>query len=177
MPEYYQCIVLASQQKYTMPKLYGHSGDDGIRAIDEDDTMIGFAGDDDVISWSGNELTKGVRGNEPVLSETGDDFLLSNLEDARHAQSIKHLPAEGNESHLAQPGHELYVPGDNFKVIDRELGINTLRLKQIFSREVAVTFLADNWLSIAYRGEPIVKMRGVESIQTDDGCFSIFHWL
>lgn len=86
---------------------------------------------------------------------------------------------EGNDRLNGGAGNDLYVycPRDGFDIIEDESGIDVLHLQGIFSDDVEVNFVIGGWLCVYYRGQPIVKMRGLEYIQTEDGRFSVVRWL
>ncbi|MEL6327867.1 MAG: hypothetical protein AAFQ61_13305 [Cyanobacteria bacterium J06626_23] len=69
----------------------------------------------------------------------------------------------------------VYQPGDGCDVIDN--GYDLLWLQQIRMKEIAVSATRHGKVQVSYRGQPIIRMRGVDLIRTDDGCFSLDHWL
>ncbi len=86
---------------------------------------------------------------------------------------------QGNDSLFGGPGHDFYIysPGDGHKYIDDESGLDTLVLQQIHSTEITVNRREDGFLIVNYKGQSIVEMRGVDLIQTTDGCYRIEDWL
>lgn len=87
---------------------------------------------------------------------------------------------EGNDTLKGGAGHDFYhySPGDGYDRIDDESGVDVLVLKQILSSEVNVAMrISDGFLVVAHNGKAIVEMRGIDYIQTEDGCFRVEDWL
>lgn len=78
---------------------------------------------------------------------------------------------------LEQPSEDCYVyqPGDGCDVIDE--GYDLLWLQRIHQQEVSVNETRNGKFQVSYQGQPIIRMRGIDLIRTDDGCFSLDHWL
>ncbi|MEO0867090.1 MAG: hypothetical protein AAFY17_01345 [Cyanobacteria bacterium J06642_11] len=71
----------------------------------------------------------------------------------------------------------VYTPGDSCNVINASDGINLLWLRHIQATEVSLRATRHGKLQVHYRNEPILRMVGVQTICTDDGCFRIDHLL
>ena len=69
----------------------------------------------------------------------------------------------------------VYQPGDGCDVIDE--GYDLLWLQQIRLKEISVNATRNGKVQVCYQGQPIIRMRGVDLIRTEDGCFSLDHWL
>lgn len=69
----------------------------------------------------------------------------------------------------------VYQPGDSCDVIDE--GYDLLWLQRIRQQEISVSATRNGKFQVCYQGQPIIRMRGVDLIRTDDGCFSLDHWL
>ncbi len=78
------------------------------------------------------------------------------------------------------PNNDLYVyrAGEPKKVIDNgDGGVNILVLKEIYDSELSVKKRADGFHVVYYEGEPVVEMRGIGYLQTENGCAPIEHWM
>ncbi|MEO1590558.1 MAG: hypothetical protein AAFU71_04610 [Cyanobacteria bacterium J06632_22] len=69
----------------------------------------------------------------------------------------------------------VYQPGDSCDVIDE--GYDLLWLQKISQQDVSVSQTCHGKFQVSYQGQPIIRMRGVDLIRTEDGCFSLDHWL
>lgn len=70
-----------------------------------------------------------------------------------------------------------YQPGDAYKQIDNKSDVKILVLKQIYDSELSVKKRGEGLLVVFYEGEPIVEMRGIEFIQTENGVSPIENWM
>jgi hypothetical protein len=70
-----------------------------------------------------------------------------------------------------------YQPGDEYKKIDNKSDVKILVLKQIYDSELSVKKRGEGLLVVFYEGEPIVEMRGIEFIQTENGVSPIENWM
>jgi hypothetical protein len=52
-----------------------------------------------------------------------------------------------------------------------------LILKQIYDSELSVKRRGEGLFVVYYEGEPIVEMRGIEFIQTENGVAPIENWM
>ncbi len=80
----------------------------------------------------------------------------------------------------AAPTNDLHVyrAGEPKKVIDDgDGGVNILVLKEIYDSELSVKKRADGFHVVYYEGEPIVEMRGIGYLQTENGCAPIENWM
>ncbi len=78
------------------------------------------------------------------------------------------------------PSTDLYVyrAGEPKKTIDDgDGGVNILVLKDIYDSELSVKKRADGFHVVYYEGEPIVEMRGIGYLQTENGCAPIENWM
>ncbi|NJK59299.1 MAG: hypothetical protein HC918_02205 [Oscillatoriales cyanobacterium SM2_1_8] len=76
--------------------------------------------------------------------------------------------------------NDLYVyrAGEPKKLIDDgDGGVNILVLKEIYDSELSVKKRADGFHVVYYEGEPIVEMRGIGYLQTENGCAPIENWM
>jgi hypothetical protein len=75
-------------------------------------------------------------------------------------------------------GHDLYIYniGDTSMHIDDPSGTDILVLKQISAKEVTVAE-QDGFLVVTYKERAIATIRGIDYIQTEDGCFRVEDWL
>lgn len=71
----------------------------------------------------------------------------------------------------------VYAPGDSCNVISAQDGIHLLWLHHIQANEVSVHPTRNGKVQVHYRKTPILRMVGVNLIRTEDGCFSVDHWL
>ncbi len=71
----------------------------------------------------------------------------------------------------------VYSPGDSCNVINASDGINLLWLRHIQATEVSLRPTCHGKVQVHYKNEPILRMAGIHSIRTDDGCFNLDHWL
>ncbi|MEO0540241.1 MAG: hypothetical protein AAFZ80_05165 [Cyanobacteria bacterium P01_A01_bin.105] len=69
----------------------------------------------------------------------------------------------------------VYQPGDSCDVIDE--GYDLLWLQKIRLTEISVSATRHGKVQVSYNGQPIIRMRGIGLIRTEDGCFSLDHWL
>jgi hypothetical protein len=91
---------------------------------------------------------------------------------------LDNLFDEGNESEgVAQTTLHTYQPGDPYKQIDNQSDLKVLVLKQIYDSELSVKKRAEGLLVVFYEGEPIVEMRGIDFIQTENGVSPIENWM
>ncbi|MBD1832728.1 hypothetical protein H6F61_08450 [Cyanobacteria bacterium FACHB-472] len=174
-----------------MSRIHGTPKDDYIEATEGDDVIFGYAGDDTLVGKEGNDIIHGGLGNDLIqggegedtlFGEDGDDCLLGGEKRDRlfGGDGDDTLIGGKNSDRLfGGRGNDIYVysPGDGFDTIEDESGTDILRLKHILSNEVSVDFAIGGWLCVSYRDQPIVKMRGVEFIHTEDGCFTVAQWL
>jgi hypothetical protein len=98
-----------------------------------------------------DDIIFGSSGNDVLIGGKGDDILYG---------------GKGNDFYI-------YQPGDGYDRIEDEGGTDTLILKQIWRQEVTVKLREDGFHIVSYKDKPIVEMRGVDYIQTEDGCWSI----
>lgn len=71
----------------------------------------------------------------------------------------------------------VYAPGDSCNVIRAQDGIHLLWLHHIQTNEVSVHPTCHGKVQVHYKKKPILRMVGVNLIRTEDGCFSVDHWL
>ncbi|GEM_PF-268833 len=122
---------------------------------DGHDTLIGGAGDDVLYGGAGNDRLYGGPGNNILIGGKGDDYLCG---------------GKGDDLYV-------YAPGDGVDIIEDEGGTDVLKLVQILSHEVELKPHEADQLWVFYKGDLIVKMRGVEYVETEDGRFPVEHWL
>jgi hypothetical protein len=81
----------------------------------------------------------------------------------------------GNHVIFGGKGNDFYVYqlGEGYIRIEDEAGTDTVILKQIWRNEVTLKLRDDGFHIVLHNGEPIVEMRGIEYIQTEDGCWSV----
>ncbi|HAN46457.1 MAG TPA: hypothetical protein DCQ32_07890 [Cyanobacteria bacterium UBA8156] len=87
---------------------------------------------------------------------------------------------DGDDTPPSAPTNDLYVyrAGEPKKVIDDgDGGVNILVLKEIYDSELSVKKRADGFHVVYYEGEPIVEMRGIGYLQTENGCAPIENWM
>jgi len=87
---------------------------------------------------------------------------------------------DGDDVLPPAPIHDLYIyrAGEPKKVIDDgDGGVNILVLKEIYDSELSVKKRADGFHVVYYEGEPIVEMRGIGYLQTENGCAPIENWM
>jgi hypothetical protein len=71
----------------------------------------------------------------------------------------------------------IYRPGDGCDVIEDEAGINMLWLQKIYWHEIALNPTRHGKVQVSYQGQPIIRMKGIEFIRTENGCFSLDYCL
>ncbi|MEO1401951.1 MAG: hypothetical protein AAFV72_11975 [Cyanobacteria bacterium J06635_1] len=81
----------------------------------------------------------------------------------------------GTELFQASGEVYFYHPGDGCDVIDNSADL--LWLEQIHLDEITVNPTRNGKVQVSYQGQPILRMRGVELIRTEEGCFSLDYWL
>ena len=69
----------------------------------------------------------------------------------------------------------VYQPGDVCNVLEE--GYDLLWLRQIRLQDISVVPTRNGKVQVSYQGKPIIRMRGVDLIRTEDGCYSLDHWL
>lgn len=74
-------------------------------------------------------------------------------------------------------GYYVYKPGDGCDVIEDQDGINLLWLRQIEPSEISLNHTRNGKVQVSYNNQPIIRMRGVELIRTENGCYSLDYWL
>ncbi|MGQ9865561.1 MAG: hypothetical protein ACUVSQ_04645 [Pseudanabaenaceae cyanobacterium] len=92
---------------------------------------------------------------------------------ADEAEDVENAPP-------AAANNDLYVyrVGEPKKVIDGgDGGVNILVLKEIYDSELSVKKRADGFHVVYYEGEPIVEMRGIGYLQTENGCAPLENWM
>jgi hypothetical protein len=89
------------------------------------------------------------------------------------------LETRGNETLYGSSGHDIFVycPGDGLLRIEDNAGVNVLVLKQIHRDQIRVQIRTDGFLVVIYQRQPIVEMRGIDYIQTDQGVFPVEDWI
>ncbi|NEP19716.1 MAG: hypothetical protein F6J97_22975 [Leptolyngbya sp. SIO4C1] len=87
------------------------------------------------------------------------------------------MALDTNGTDLFQPAGELYFyhPGDSCDVIDSN--VDMLWLERIHLEEITVSPTRNGKVQVSYQGQPILRMKGVELIRTEEGCFSLNYWL
>ncbi len=70
-----------------------------------------------------------------------------------------------------------YQPGDAYKQIDNKSEVKILVLKQIYDSELSVKKRGEGLLVVFYEGEPVVEMRGIDFIQTENGVSPVENWM
>jgi hypothetical protein len=71
-----------------------------------------------------------------------------------------------------------YALEDGYVRIDDAAGTDVLVLKQILSNQVTVAMrISDGFMVVSCNGKPIAEIRGIDYMQTEDGCFRIEDWL
>jgi len=131
--------------------IHGGQGNDTVEGGDGDDALHGQDGDDYLIGGAGRDSLYGGEGNDTLEGGPGDDVLRGGM------------------------GHDFYIyrPGDGVDRIDDVGGLDTLILKEIYRKDIALVPIENNYVAVFWRGELIVRMRGVDFVQTEDGCFAL----
>jgi hypothetical protein len=71
----------------------------------------------------------------------------------------------------------IYQPGDICTVIDDYEGFNLLWLRQIQPNEISLRLTRNGKIQVSYQGQPVIRMRGIDLIRTENGCYSLDYWL
>ncbi|MBD2100536.1 hypothetical protein H6F94_06575 [Leptolyngbya sp. FACHB-261] len=162
-----------------------------MKATQDDDIILGYAGNDILIGREGNDLinsgvghdcAEGSEGDDSVSGDDGDDYLDG-------GPGNDHLYGrDGDDALIGGPGNDrlsgglgsdlyVYAPGDGTDVIENEAGPDVLRLQGILSHEVTIKPATGGRLLVFHAGKLIVKMQGIKHIWTEDGCFDTSRWL
>ncbi len=153
-----------------------------IQGTPQDDTLIGTSHDDLIQGFGGNDLIRGEAGDDILMGGPGDDWLEGGPgNDQIHS-------GEGDDVVRGGPGDDklyggrgrttyIYAVGDGYDTIRDEGKGSKLLLQDIASTDVTIQAIEGGLaFKVFYRGEPIVLMKGVDLIQTTDGCFDLSYW-
>ncbi|MEE3717450.1 hypothetical protein V2H45_11870 [Tumidithrix elongata RA019] len=109
---------------------------------------------------SSDDILHGTDRDDVIFGYSGNDVITG---------------GKGNDTLYGGKGNDFYIyhPGDGYDRIEDEEGTDTLILKEIWRNEVTLKLREDGFHIVFYKGEPIVEMRGVDYVQTEDGCWSV----
>ncbi|MDX1978543.1 MAG: hypothetical protein SFT94_12795 [Pseudanabaenaceae cyanobacterium bins.68] len=102
------------------------------------------------------------------------------LDQSNAPGEIDNLFAEGDQPDATsdrEPTLHTYKPGDPYLKINNQSPIKILVLKQIYDSELSVKKKGDDLKVVYYEGEPIVEMRGIDFIQTENGVAPLENWM